>query len=176
MLGVVFGLGFGLSRVASAQGSVPSEYQVKSAFLYNFTKFVEWPAGAFPGASSPFIIGVVGNETFEGALEKMQQGKSVNGRDLVVKRFKQVTDIGSCQVLFVSDSEKDKMAKILERLGKGNTLTVGDNGQFIQRGGMINFVIENKEVHFEINPDAAERAGLKISSRLLGLAKVVRPK
>lgn len=159
----------GLARADGAP-----EYQVKAAFLYNFAKFVDWPATAFSGESSPFIIGVLGDDPFGDTLDKTVEGKAIGDRKIMVRRFKQAADIKDCHILYVSRSEKKQFDKICERLDKTNTLTVGDTEQFVQRGGMINFVIEEKKVRLEINPDAADRAGLKVSSKLLQLARIVK--
>ena len=151
------------------------EYQVKATFLYKFVNFVEWPSEAFAQESSPFIVGVLGDDPFGANLDKSVEGKSLDSHKVVVKRFKKLADLETCHMLFVSRSEKDKMSKIVERVGKANTLIIGDNDQCLPRGGTINFILEDKKVRFEINAGAADRAGLKISSKLMQLAtKVVR--
>ena len=158
---------------AQAQGGAPSEYEVKAVFLYNFAKFVEWPSGAF-SEGSPFIIGVLGNDPFGDNLDKTVKSKSIDGRKIAVRHIDRVENAKSCHILFVSRSEKGRLNKIMDQLEKSSTLTVGDTDGFLQRGGMINFFIESKKVRFEINPNAAERAKLRISSKLLSLARVVR--
>ncbi len=152
----------------------PSEYQVKAAFLFNFAKFVEWPDAAFPAPNSSFIIGVLGDDPFGPALDKAVEGKTLNDRKIVVRRFDQAGEVKGCQMLFISRSEQKNLGKILEHLGKSNTLMVSEMPQMLARGGMINFLIEEHKVRFDINPDAAERAGLKISSKLLQLAHAVK--
>ena len=152
----------------------PSEYQVKAAFLYKFVNFVEWPAAALPQDSSPLIIGVLGDDPFGSHLDKTVEGKTLDEHKIVVKRFKRLEELQSCHVLFVCRSEKSNLSRIIERLGKANTLVVGDMDNFLQQGA-INFIIVERKVRFEINMDIAERAGLKISSKLLQLAtKVIR--
>ena len=160
---------------APAALDAPSEYQVKAACLCRFGNYVEWPEGAFPDADSPFTIGILGKDPFGPALEKTAEGKNIGGRRIVTRRFQRVDEVRACHILFISRSERGRLAQILERLGRSRTLTVSETDQFLQRGGMINFIIESKRVGFEINPDAAERAGLRISSRLLELARIVRP-
>lgn len=173
-----FALAWGLlfaticGRVARA-GEAP-EYQVKAAFLYNFAKFVDWPAAAFASENSPFVIGVLGDDPFGSVLDKTVDNKSVHERKIVVRRYKKVDEAKACHILFISRSEKKQVAKDLERLDKSSTLTVGDMEQFLQQGGMVNFIIEDKKVRLEINPDAAERANLKISSKLLQVAHIVK--
>ena len=161
-----------LGGIAARADEAP-EYQVKAAFLYNFAKFVEWPADALPQDSSPFVIGVLGDDPFGANLDKTVEGKALGEHKIVAKRFKKLEDVQTCHILFVCRSEKDKLSKIVERLGKANTLVVGDTDQLLQRGGAINFTLEDKKVRFEINADAAERADLKVSSKLMQLATKV---
>jgi len=149
------------------------EYQVKAAFLFNFAKFVEWPSEAFSDPNAPLVITVFGDDPFNGSLEAVK-GKLVNNRKLTIRRVKEIQDIGKSNVLFVSPSAKKELARVLAALQGLSVLTVGEDGAFTQSGGIINFVNEDNKVRFEINISAAERAGLKISSRLLALARVVR--
>jgi hypothetical protein len=165
LLGIAAGM-------ALAQGA-PQEYQVKAAFLYKFASFVEWPGDAFSQTGGAFVIAVVGDDPFGSNLERTVDGKDVDRRKIVIRRFKRAGDIQACHILFVSRSEAGRLPQVLGRLGKASTLTVSDTGQFLQRGGMINFIIDEKKVKFDINPDAAERANLKISSKLLSVANKV---
>jgi len=153
-----------------AQESSPTEYQIKAAFLYNFAKFVEWPPQAFADAQSPIVIGVLGKNVFDDNLEKIIHGKTVNNRPFLFKELHTATEATNCHILFISVSEKEKLPKILESLRGTSVLTVSESDQFIASGGMINFVIEDQKVHFQINDKAAKKAGLKISSKLLSLA------
>jgi hypothetical protein len=162
-------------RFEASAAADSAEYQVKAAFLFNFTKYVEWPSNAFSGANSPFIIGIVGKDPFGGQMEKTLEGKTVDGHGFTVRRYRQPADIGDCHVLFISDSEKDRVGRILAKVGDSPTLTVSDIGNFARLGGAIGFVVEDERVRFDINTEAAQHAGLKISSRLLALAKSVRP-
>ena len=149
------------------------EYQIKAAFLYNFVKFVEWPAEAFGDDNAPIILGVLGEDPFGVALESVE-GKIVRGRELVIRRFKGVQDLDFSHILFISSSERARLTQILENLTGSSVLTVGEMAQFAELGGIINFTVRKNEIRFEINVDAAQRAGLQISSQLLRLAKVVR--
>ena len=151
----------------------PSEYQIKAVFLYNFAKFVEWPSdpGGNPG---PISICVLGDDPFGGTLDEAIKGKTVNGRELVARRYKQVKETTTCQIVFISSSDKKVLRSILERLIRPGALTVGETEGFAQLGGVINLTLEDNRVHIEVNVDAAERARLKISSKLLNLAKIVR--
>jgi uncharacterized protein DUF4154 len=166
LFSAIFALGFG----AYAQDSSPSEYQIKAAFLYNFAKFVEWPTQAFAGPQSPIIIGVLGKNVFGDDLERTIRNKTINNRPFRFEEFHSVEEATNCQILFISPSENSQLSKILKRLRGKSVLTVSETDQFIQAGGMINFVIEDDEIHFQINNDAAKKAGLNISSKLLSLA------
>lgn len=151
-----------------------SEYQVKAAFLYNFTKFVDWPPQPADNHGTPFAMCVVGEDPFHGVLENIVEGKSVNGQVLAVRHIKKVEDAQGCRIAFISSSEKDRLRPILNALRGAGVLTVGDTKGFAEMGGVINFTLVDNRVHFEINLEAAKVQGLKISSRLLRLAQVVR--
>ena len=162
-------VGIPLSARVSARES--GEYQVKAAFLYNFAKFVDWPGDAFSEGSAPLVIGVIGIDPFGGELEKAIKGKNVGGRPLAVRRLKWGQDLRSCHILFISSSERRHLRQITESLRGASVLTVGDMEQFNQQGGIINFVLEASKVGFEINSRGAAQARLRISSKLLALAK-----
>jgi len=154
----------------TAYAQAPQEYAVKAGFLYNFPKFVEWPAGALPGAN--FALCVVGADPFEGALDKLN-GKLVGGRPLVVQRYSAADALGRCQILFVSDSERRRMGQILAAIGNSPVLLVGEMENFTRLGGMIQFVTTDKGIQFEVNIETARQHGLKFSARLLQLASTV---
>jgi len=156
-------------RPAPAGADANREYEIKAALLYNFVKFVEWPSQA----GSTLVIGVLGRNPFGPALNTLN-GKSANRKTIAVRQFSSVPDAGACQILFISPSEKDRLKPILDSLRGSSILTVSEVGGFTQSGGIINFTIQDDRVRFEINPAAAERAKLTISSQLLRLAKIVR--
>jgi uncharacterized protein DUF4154 len=162
-----------LAHAAPAAEPIADEYQVKAAFLFNFAKFVEWPSEAFSDPNAPLVITIFGDDPFNRSLEAVK-GKLVNSRKLTIRRVKEVQDIGKSNVLFVGPSAKKELARILEALQDQSVLTVGEDRIFTQCGGIINFVKEDNRVCFEVNVSAAERAGLKISSRLLALARIVK--
>jgi len=155
----------------AAQDAAPSEYQIKAAFLFNFAKFVQWPPEAFATTNSPLIIGVLGENVFGDNLEKTINHKVINERPLQFKEFHSVAEATNCHILFISTSEKAKFSKIIQGLQGTSVLTVSETGEFIDAGGMINFVLEANKIRFEINDEAAKKAGLKISSKLLSLAR-----
>jgi hypothetical protein len=158
---------------AGQEAGAPSEYQVKAAFLYNFAKFVEWPAQTFPADDSPVVIGILGKNPFGEDLERTVRDKSINGRPLAVRSLASLDDpvLKHCQIIFIHPAEKGRLGEILARLKGTPALTVSETEGFTQSGGMINFVMEGRKVRFEINDAAAARAGLKISSKLLSLAR-----
>jgi hypothetical protein len=156
-----------------AQDSL-SEYQVKAAYLVNFLKFVDWPEDAFGDPLAPIVIGVVGDDPFGVALPEVVVGKTVQGRDLVIRIYHTGEDLRGAHLLFISASERKRLPTILSALRGSSVLTVGDTEGFLESGGMIEFVPENNRVRFAINVEAANRAHLKMSSKLLSLAKVVK--
>ncbi|MBI3667943.1 MAG: YfiR family protein [Acidobacteria bacterium] len=149
------------------------EYQVKAAFLFNFAKFVEWPAEKLGDGSNPIIVGILGKDPFGSSIDETFRGKTVNGRDVIVRRISQASDAGRCHILFVASSEKGRLEEILLSVASSSVLTVSEIKQFVERGGMISFTTDENKVRLEINVGAAERAGVKISSKLLKLAQVV---
>jgi hypothetical protein len=148
----------------------PSEYQIKAAFLFNFAKFVDWPPEAFPGTNSPIVIGVLGKNVFGNDLENTIRDKTVNNRRFQFVEVASAAQAVHCHILFISSSEKDNLRKILDSLHHASVLTVSETDEFIKAGGMINFMIENSKIRFQINDAAAKHAGLRISSKLLSLA------
>ncbi|HZR20379.1 MAG TPA: YfiR family protein [Verrucomicrobiae bacterium] len=151
-----------------------SEYQLKAAFLYNFTKFVDWPPKAFLVPDAPIVIGIVGDDPFGNEIDDLVRGEVVRDHALIVKRIPPDGDLRSCHVLFISRSEKERLPALLSQLKESPVLTVSDMDRFGEQGGIINLVLENKAVKIEINPTAAERAGLQVSAKLLRLARLVK--
>jgi len=153
-----------------AQESPPTEYQLKAAFLLNFAKFVEWPPAAFAGATSPMVLGILGENPFGDVLERTIRDKTINSRPLVVKEFHSSAEATNCHILFIGASEKARLPELLAGLRRASVLTVGETDRFTETGGMINFVRQGNKIRFQINEVAAKSVGLKISSKLLSLA------
>jgi hypothetical protein len=173
LVAVACGLGFyGIPGAARAEG-VAGEYDVKAAFLFNFTKFVEWPPAAFTDEHSLLRVCVLGENPFGKALSLLM-GDEVGGRRLSLTHLESLNKLESCHVLYVSRSERERLGQVLAAVRSAPVLTVGDTPGFIDQGGMINFILEGSKVRFDVNQEAAERAGIKISSRLLALAKHVK--
>jgi hypothetical protein len=173
---VAMTLSFEGPRTTIAEDSSQSEYDSKAGSLYNFTKFVEWPQESFSGPESPFIIGIAGQDPFNGALNRMVKDKRYRSHKMEVQRVAAPAEFQKCHVLFISRSEGKKVSDILKTVKRSSVLTVGETDHFLQSGGMINFVTESNRVRFEINYDAARNAQLNVSSKLLGLAsRVINP-
>jgi hypothetical protein len=150
------------------------EYQVKAAFLYNFVKFVEWPPQTFKNATDRIAICILGQDPFGGALDDAVKGKTFEGRTFVVPRISDVREASGCQILFVSASETKRARAVLVELKASGILTVGETEGFTTEGGVINFKLEEGRVRLRVNVEAAERAKLRISSKLLSLAQIVK--
>jgi hypothetical protein len=161
-----------LAGCAWAQPRSAGEYQVKAAFLYNFAKFVDWPPDAFPQPSAPLHLCVFGEDPFGGELERIVHEKIVAGHPLRVLQPKRIAQARGCHILFVSSWDPKEVHSLLEALKGSSTLTVGETREFTRLGGMITFLLASGRVRFEINPDAAHEARLKISAKLLSLARI----
>jgi uncharacterized protein DUF4154 len=156
-----------------AQQSNPTEYEVKAAYLYNFGRFVEWPAKT-TSAADLFSICVLGDDPFGVTLDKTIAGENINGKKAVAKRVARPQDAVHCHILFISSTEESRLKEILAALDGTSVLTVSDIPQFTRRGGMIQFVTEANRVRFEVNLTNAEHAALTLSSQLLKVAVSVR--
>jgi len=172
LIGITMLLQFSSHAQAESQFE---EYQVKAAFLYNFAKFIEWPSNAFHDPDSPIRICVLGKDPFGEALDSIKN-KNVGARKLVIERLRRSDSLDKCQLLFISDSEKNNLPEILKGVKKWPVLTVGDMQGFIQSGGIISFVSKGNQVSFEINLDAVERSKIKVSSQLLQVGSIYREK
>lgn len=162
----------GLSSVHAQDQPLP-EYEVKSAFLYNFAKFIQWPPDRFEKADSPLIIGIYGNNPFNGYLDTLR-GKTIGEHPIQIQVIENAAQAKNCHVLFIGEKGK-KAANIIDKLDRAEVLTVTDEmDRFQDVGAVVNLVTSEKHVHFEINVDAARRAELKINSSLLNLARIVR--
>jgi hypothetical protein len=151
----------------------PTENQVQAVFLFNFSRFVEWPAQAFAAATDPFVIGIVGSDPFGARLDEAVRNEQIDGHPLTVRRFHSAADVENCQILFIDRSEMGRLGQILSALDHHNTLTVSQAEGAAQRGVMIQFANENNRIKLRINVDSARAAGLIISSKLLRPADIV---
>lgn len=164
------------AAVARAADGAPSvEYQLKAVFLFNFAQFVEWPARAFPEPTSPLVIGVLGDDPFGAYLDDLVKDETVGRRRLIVRRYKRVSDIAECHILFVSGSEADALDQIVGSLKGRSILTVSDLPTFTRQGGMVRFVTEEGRIRLRISVVAAKASGLTISSKILRPDMIVTP-
>jgi hypothetical protein len=164
----------------SQDTSASSEYLIKAGFIYNFANLVQWPSGTFPQPDSPIVIAIVGQDHFGTTLDRVLEGKKVNGRPFVIKRLrsvseflKSVAELKECHILFVSSSEMPHLTDAIQIIKGLPVLTIGETPGFAKGGGIINLILEDNRVRFEVNVEAAKEADLNISSRLLALARIV---
>ena len=168
---------FGLqARAQNFDSSGSSDYLIKAGFIYNFAKLVEWPSPAFANPGQPVVIGVFGSDSFAAILEHVVDGKKVDLHPLLVKRLKSARESKecACHMLFIASPESAHADEIIQLLKGTSVLTIAETPGFSKQGGIINFVLEDSKVRFEVNVEAAKQAGLTISSRLLSLAKIVQ--
>jgi hypothetical protein len=162
-------LGGGVSAGTATLG----EYQVKAAFLYNFIKFIEWPTDAFTSARQPITVAICGRDPFGDYLTEMIKGEPVQGRKIELIHITADLVPDQCQLVFVSASEKTRLAQIFANIQARHIVTVSEVEEFCEAGGAINFKVMDSKIHFEINPDVIESTGVKINSKLLRLAHIV---
>ncbi len=152
-----------------------TEYELKSAYIFNFAKFIEFPPNTFNSDKDPYIIGVYGNEAFLEVLQAVIHGKTINNRSVIAINISQPEDALNCKMIYFSRTSITQALTIIEFLNGKPILTIGDNIEdFCQKGGMINFTQQFSHKRFEINPDAAARVKITISSKLLALARIVK--
>ena len=159
---------------AAAQSEDDAEYRLKMAFLYNFAQFVYWPPEAFGSPSAPLTMCVAGQNPFQGEIQQGLRGRMAGGHPIEIRKLKPNDDPRGCHMIFVPAGDRKLSEKILAAVKGSKTLTVGESRGFADMGGIINLMPEQNKLRFEINLDAAQRTQLKISSKLLALAKIVR--
>jgi len=163
-----------VARTADAQEDSVDEYKLKAAMLYNLTYFVEWPDSAYPDRHAPIQLCILGQDPFASSLTSTIPKETDNGRPVLIRHLQSDKEIPGCHILYISSSERKTAAHIFSALNGSSILTVGEMTQFAAHGGMIQFSLEDQHVRFDINLSAASRAGLKISSKLLALAQIVK--
>lgn len=163
-----------MDRSVQLSAQTVEDSRVKAAYLYNFAKFVEWPPKAFRSPEDPTVICVVGDERTSDVLESGLSGKRAGGKLVEARRPDSSSGIRSCHVLFIGFSDKQRITQLLKQLQGASVLTVGQSDQFLALGGMINLALKDSRIELEIDPDASSAAGLKISSRLLMVGRLVK--
>ena len=161
----------GVLSYASAADPKVDEYRVKGAFLLNFAKFVEWPAGAFQGPKDPISICILGANPFTPALDAAAHAVVIESRSVAVRQIAEPAQARQCQIVFLSASERKRVRAVLEAVQEGSVLTVGETQGFVESGGVIELRVEESRVRMEINLASAKKAGLHISAKLLSLAQ-----
>jgi YfiR/HmsC-like len=162
------------SALLLVQSPQASEYQVKAVFLFNFAQFVDWQPVVAQDPRAPLLIGILGDDPFGGFLDETVRGERLGTRPFEIRRYRELTDIRACNILFISRSESERVGEILAALGKRPILTVSDGDDFAKRGGMIQFVNDKNRIRLRINLEAAQAANVTISSKLLRVAEIVR--
>ena len=161
--------------VLGMAGQMPQagEAAVKAAFLYNFTKFIDWPSAAFPDAAAPFTVCLFAGDDFRREVETMMTGEQVHGRRVALASPQDADDLKGCHLVYFSREHGDRASRRLTAVREAPVLTVGEGRRFLDQGGLIAFSIDNDRVRFDISKRAAERAGLNISAKLLRVARSV---
>ncbi len=174
-LGLAFAWAVGSLRAQDDNGmNVNREYQIKAAYLYQFGRYVEWPAEAFPTPQARFTIGVMEKDPIAADLDEIAEAKKINDHAIEIRRFLSPKDVRPCHILFLSASlAAEEQVEIIRRLSRNGVLLVGDGGGFIDRGGVVQFVIEDNTVRVNIARKAAAHEGVAISAKLLQVAHVV---
>ena len=151
----------------------PSEYQVKAVFLFNFARFVDWPALTFVNESAPFTLCVYGTDPFGADLDTVVRGEVVAGRPIVVRRLRDERDFRACQILYIARDAEGELEQILASLDNRSTLTVSDFEGSARRAIMIRMMTVGSKIRLRVNVDSARAAHLTISSNLLRSAEIV---
>jgi hypothetical protein len=150
--------------------TIADEYRVKAAFIFHFAQLVDWPPEVQTGTDNSLFLCTLGDDPFQGALEETMAGKVVGNRMVRIRHLGESKDMQACQILFLSKAQSKRLPVLVTNLHNAPVLTVGESAGFLDAGGMIDFLLEENKVRFDINLDAAESAGLKIGSRLLIMA------
>jgi YfiR/HmsC-like len=161
------------SSVPMARAQTASEYQVKAAYVYAFTKFVEWPSDSFASSNAPIQMCVWNDSLFESELRRLTMGKSVAGHPVNVTALENAEESRKCHLLFVNSRPGAELRHVLDVLHGASVLTVGGSKGFIEAGGMINLVTQDEHIGFQVNHKLAKQAGIQMSARLLSVASRV---
>lgn len=168
------------SAVADPQVGLPKkspivnlpEYVAKAGFIFNFAKYVEWPASAFERSDSPISVGIVGTDPFGDSLEKTIKSKTVNGRTFAIQHFRAPADIRRCHMLYIPRAENPHLPEILKKIAGWPVLTVGESDGFCRAGGIVNILIQNEMPRLQVNPNEAKKSNLTINSKLIKISEV----
>lgn len=174
VLALILFLGLYGETGPTAWSEAPSEYALKAEFIERFTRFVDWPATHVPGGDrGTFTIGIVGDDPFGAHLRRLASSRRIKDRRVEIRKINEVSEIGRCQLLFISDLEQSRLGEILDATRERPILTVGDTPGYAEAGVLINFYLDGDRVRFEINEQAVAESGLQMDARLLKLARVI---
>jgi hypothetical protein len=166
-----------LSLISPAPGKTQTgdsiEYQLKAAFLFNFAKFVEWPQTSFQNERAPITLCVFRYDPFGSSLSDVIRGKTINNRSLAARTINELPELKGCQLVFVSEREDRYLPEIVGSLKGASVLVVGESEGFADRGGAVQFFLENNKLRFAVNVDAVQRSRILVSSKLLSLARII---
>lgn len=168
---VAMGLLLSLCTVRPVLTQTVSEEQVKAAYLFSFTKFVEWPEGTFANASDPIRLCVFNDKPFVGQLNQIVGHRQIAGHPVLVVLVQDGQQSRACQELFIGASQNSQIVGIIDTLRTSSVLTVGETDEFVEKGGMISFVVQGGHVQFRVNQRSATQSHLRLSSQLLSVAK-----
>lgn len=160
--------------MCAAQTSDSKEYKVKAIFLFNFAQFMEWPEDSFAHEKAPFVLGILGENLFGTFLKETIINEKIEGHPLVIEHYNEISEVNGCHILFVHTTQVDQMNAMADHLKYQHVLTVGESRDFITKGGVVRFFMKGGKIRLEINVQAAEAAGLVISSKLLGVSQIVK--
>jgi hypothetical protein len=166
-------LGIAVDGGRPANAGASSEYEIKAAFLLKFGGFVDWPDAKFPEADTPFLIGLLGTDPFKQSLDDAVRDRKLGDRPIELRRASSSDFLTECHIVFIADSDEEKLPAILETLHKASVLSVGDSADFAEHGGIIYLKKEGDKIRFEINVGSARQAGLSLDSKLLNLARAI---
>lgn len=159
-------------QLLHAQIKPAPEYQVKAVFLFNFTRFIDWPSTAFSSANAPFVIGIMGTDPFGDYIEEIVKGENIQGHPIIIQRYPTAKNILNCHILFINTHESIQIKETLSSVGRKSILTVSDANNFAKLGGVVRFYKEDNKIKLEINITSSKAAQLEISSKLLSVARI----
>jgi len=170
---VLLGLALFLLHGEPPRAQRVDEEQVKAAYVYNFAKFTEWPANAFMSANDPIRVCVLDDQPFHSQLMQIIRDKRIGDRVVLAVSVQNPEKARNCHILFINSTHNVEAARLFESLRGSSVLTVGETESFVDRGGTISFVTQDGQVHFQVNHRAATESGIRLSSRLLSVARKV---
>lgn len=165
--------GIAPNAFAETDDLISGEYKIKAVYLYNFLKFTEWTNKDYPDTYETIRITILDEDPFGDAFDPLE-GREIKGKKLQITRISSIQELETCHLLYVNTLDKDRLKRVFALLGDSSVVTVGETEQFTKLGGIIGFFIEEDAVQFAINLTAADRAGIKFSSQLLKIAKIVK--